>query len=301
MKRRLVALALILPALASHPLAWACDCAVARGGIAGQFARAHVVFTGALASERPAAPGTFTASEWTFDVESVQKGDAGARIRVSAPQGSAACGFDLQPGTRYQVFAFEEAVGGLTTNTCLGTRAVLAVAALAALVWRPQIAWACTCVQSTPDEDFARADVVFVGRAIDHRDPNAGEEIRSSADPIYWTFAVQKVAKGRADRRTEVWTEMTGASCGYGFEKGEHYQVFAGERKRGLHSGLCHGNRHLSGGADAFLPAGLSFYEPGASPPADPPLPRTGAPASPAAAAALLAVAALALRLRRAP
>ena len=81
--------------------------------------------------------------------------------------------------------------------------------------------------EPTEAEHVARADVVFEGVAGPHRDPTAGAPAQSSADPIFWTFYVDREVKGDVAPVQEVASPRSGASCGLIFDEGVRYRVFA--------------------------------------------------------------------------
>jgi hypothetical protein len=101
-------------------------------------------------------------------------------------------------------------------------------------------------------EDFRRAAAVFVGIATNQRDPNAESSVRSSGDPIIWTFDVESVQKGRTGDPQEVSSAMSGISCGFEFQLGRRYQVFAEERDGELHTYLGKGTHELAAGQAPF-------------------------------------------------
>ena len=63
----------------------------------------------------------------------------------------------------------------------------------------------------------------------------------SSDSPVAVTFDVETVYKGDVPRVTTVHTVVSGASCGYTFERGKRYTVFPGPREGRLDAGLCRG------------------------------------------------------------
>lgn len=115
-------------------------------------------------------------------------------------------------------------------------------------------AWACSCVGGITDEQYFRdAEAVFAGAAVTREDPNASSPTQSSGDPIAWTFDVDSVQKGRVDDPQKVTTARDGATCGYAFEAGTRYQVFAGREADGtLSTGICSGTRVLAAGQAPF-------------------------------------------------
>jgi len=68
---------------------------------------------------------------------------------------------------------------------------------------------------------------VFEGLAVSSRDPNAGASIISTGDPIFWNFLVERQIKGSTGPQQEVGTARGGASCGFTFQIGVRYRVFA--------------------------------------------------------------------------
>jgi hypothetical protein len=104
-------------------------------------------------------------------------------------------------------------------------------------------ALACSCAVGTANEYFESADVVFVGTAVES---NASPFLSSSADPVEFTFTVDKQLKGeRLPQPVTVVTAASGASCGAEFQIGERWRVFARSDGPSLASGLCDGNRLL--------------------------------------------------------
>lgn len=120
---------------------------------------------------------------------------------------------------------------------------VVGVVALAAgaLISAPLPAAACSCIQSTPLQQAARADAIFVGRLV--ATEGFGPRLRwSSMDPVVYRFDVDRVLKGAVPANAEVHSVISGVSCGLeGMEVGERYTVFARLEGAELHSGLCNG------------------------------------------------------------
>lgn len=115
------------------------------------------------------------------------------------------------------------------------------VLAAGALISAPSQATACSCIQSIPLQDAARADAIFVGRLV----AAEGFEPRlqwSSMDPVVYRFDVERVLKGAVPANAEVHSVISGGSCGLeGMEVGQRYTVFARLDDGDLRSGLCDG------------------------------------------------------------
>jgi len=106
-------------------------------------------------------------------------------------------------------------------------------------------AFACSCASSTPEEALTRSDAVFSGKVIARHDPKAGARLRSTADPIVWTFAVDRVFKGKVATQQKVISPASDASCGIAFKLGTRYQVYARRSGKNLTTFLCSGTRQL--------------------------------------------------------
>jgi len=113
-----------------------------------------------------------------------------------------------------------------------GIAAVLSVLAAAP-------ACACTCLNRTAAEAFARADVVFIGTVLDD---GHGSEPRSSPT-VTMIFDVSEVRKGTATRTQGVSSLGDGALCGLELQRGQRYVVFADQNGDRLTASLCGGTR----------------------------------------------------------
>lgn len=109
------------------------------------------------------------------------------------------------------------------------------ILASATVMLPSQPSWACSCVQATPNEHRARADVIFTGTATD---PDSHEGVHT-----YWTsFDVEVVYKGVLGATAAVETVGDSAgSCGIVFKEGERYTVFARAQEDGLDTNICMG------------------------------------------------------------
>ncbi len=114
-------------------------------------------------------------------------------------------------------------------------------------------ALACTCAALTEEEAFAAADVVVLGVVVDSDDPFFGP-IMSSADPVRYTIAVERVFKGNeVGSQVEVSTARSGASCGLEMSIGQRWRLYA-YRDGGLQANLCGGSELLSPGSASSNP-----------------------------------------------
>lgn len=131
-------------------------------------------------------------------------------------------------------------------------RSIFVVGALAMtflVVFHPPHAFACSCAQFTEEDAFESADIVFIGDVVSRTDPNEGNEVQGSGDPIQWRFDVRSTQKGSPNDPQTVESARDGATCGYGFRVGKRYQVYAEKQGSKLTTGLCSGNKDLGAGA----------------------------------------------------
>ena len=106
---------------------------------------------------------------------------------------------------------------------------LLPLAALSAfLLAPPSPAWACSCVPPDPPPiAFANTDAVFAGRVTQISDPRWPGGLVSSADPVRVVFQVNDSWKGVTTTTVLIATAVSGASCGYTFDVGRQYVVYA--------------------------------------------------------------------------
>lgn len=121
------------------------------------------------------------------------------------------------------------------------------------------VALACVCVGQTDDEYRRHADVVLAGTITARVEPPSGPII-STADPITWTFAVERVAKGTPATTLTVVSSRSGASCGFTFEVGRRYVVYAGRDGSSLTTSICSGTRELRAGEPPFALRRVAVY-----------------------------------------
>lgn len=141
------------------------------------------------------------------------------------------------------------------------TRLLVAAAVIAgAFAWSTPSAGACTCDSVTDQAAFETADVVFEAELVDYsydEDPD-GDGLISSTDPAVWTFAVAGVYKGEVRQTEDVYSAVSGASCGLEIQPTGTFYVFAdwitadgaaaGYPIGDLTAGLCGGTRSIVDG-----------------------------------------------------
>ena len=98
-------------------------------------------------------------------------------------------------------------------------------------------AQACSCAfpPGSPAEELAQADAVFAGVATSVKAHRKLFILPSSSDPVTVEFDVSHVWKGPQQESLTVKTVRSESSCGYEFQKGEWYVVYA----RNGETGLC--------------------------------------------------------------
>jgi hypothetical protein len=115
---------------------------------------------------------------------------------------------------------------------------ILLVLAAAAIIVRPNCAYACSCrPPGTPAEELNQSDAVFLGRVVE---VNAARgSITGSGDSTTVTFDVSKVWKGQITRTSILVTPGSSASCGFTFEQGKDYVVYGRMNEGSLTTNLC--------------------------------------------------------------
>jgi hypothetical protein len=99
----------------------------------------------------------------------------------------------------------------------------------------PASAWSC---KGTTQENFTRASAVFTGKVIDI-EPSLDNEQQINR------FEVSRVWKGKLVKQHFVTTSGSHV-CGYAFEKGEEYLVYASYEESALRTSSCSGTKLLS-------------------------------------------------------
>ncbi len=101
------------------------------------------------------------------------------------------------------------------------------------------IAHACTCVAARPVyEMYQDSDAVFSGMVLDVNS--------TSLELVNVTLAVSHAWKGASGSTVALTTSSSGASCGFSFQRGVEYLVYAKNLSGQLNTGLCSGTKLLS-------------------------------------------------------
>jgi len=109
---------------------------------------------------------------------------------------------------------------------------------------------ACDCAGSPqPCEAFWQIDAVFTGTVIS---VERGEGTAKYQTPqLFVRLQIADIFRGElVGSEVEVITGMGGGDCGYHFERGKQYLVYASKFENHLHTGICTRTRLLSEAAD---------------------------------------------------
>ncbi len=126
-------------------------------------------------------------------------------------------------------------------------KSILTVAAVSLLLgWfgRPTAVLACSCVSATPAEHFANATTVFMGTV-----KNISGDGRNGQKRLV-DFAVTEARKGILDKTVTVATGAGGGDCGFDFQEGQEYVVYAYDDGGKLGTGICSGTALVNDASD---------------------------------------------------
>ncbi len=128
-------------------------------------------------------------------------------------------------------------------------------------------AQACTCALSTLDQQLESADYAFAGTVLEIA---TVKDTSTSRSFLSATIAVEKVWKGNVPAEFEVWTWMSSASCGYGFEIGSKFVLYAFEPYNTInhvYTHICTRNKRYEQAAKDLSKLGPGFPPAGGIPP----------------------------------
>ena len=143
-----------------------------------------------------------------------------------------------------------------------GTRVAVVALLVAVALFAPSRADACSCVGGTPLCDtFWRTSAVFIGEVVgiagfEEAAPSgtAGRYLRRRV-----TLRVDRLFRGQSAPQVEVVTGVGGGDCGYPFQRGEKYLVFANVWDGRLSVSICGPTRRLSDAAEELAYVSRSF------------------------------------------
>lgn len=103
----------------------------------------------------------------------------------------------------------------------------------------PEQASACSCAMpGSVSEAKQNHDVIFDGTVSSKKEPTK-LFAKSSADPVTWTFEVHELWKGKVSPTISVTSAQSSDSCGYEFQEGSRYVVYARNSGDSLEVSLC--------------------------------------------------------------
>lgn len=162
----------------------------------------------------------------------------------------------------------------------LGISLAIAAAAVPTLGVGP--AHACSCAERLTDAQYRQqAEAVFTGSLVGREAPNEAAFEQSGADPVVYTFAVDRVYKGAITNPQRVVSNVDGAACGLEPRGNGPFLVYTSRRDGSSAIGaswpaeyaelprafLCSGTREVKAGEKLPLGRGRA---PAAAPPAAP-------------------------------
>lgn len=116
---------------------------------------------------------------------------------------------------------------------------LMAVVMVVLVVGSPYEAHACTCLAPGPvAQEFEEASAVFVGSVVEGQREERTLKLK---------MAIHGSWKGVDVGEVELWTAQDTAACGYPFEQGRRYIVYAAEAEGRLWASLCSRTRQLQG------------------------------------------------------
>ena len=121
--------------------------------------------------------------------------------------------------------------------------ASVALTGLGLLLLLPDCASACSCMGVPIQRYISSSDAVFSGEVVDLQKGTSVSRMFGSSDTV--TLRVSEVWKGTDQGTLEVSTPSQGSACGYAFEEGQEYLVYA-YGKQDLKVDACGGTTHLS-------------------------------------------------------
>lgn len=137
----------------------------------------------------------------------------------------------------------------------LSLLSLLLIAFVLGIIWAsPERAAACSCAYPADAvTELKNADAVFSGTVTAVTRPWI---VRSSLQPVHATIAVDRFWKGSGRPAVTVATANATASCGFPFESGKQYLVFARGDSGTLTATICSRSKLLADAADDLAALG---------------------------------------------
>lgn len=107
---------------------------------------------------------------------------------------------------------------------------------------------ACSCGTRSSCEAFGDSKAVFIGEVIEGSSPERmSDMIGLKTNDLKFTLSVQESFRGaESSKQIEIYTGLGFGDCGFPFEKGKSYLVYAYEREGKLYTSICSRSRHIS-------------------------------------------------------
>jgi hypothetical protein len=125
----------------------------------------------------------------------------------------------------------------------LAALATVALMGMSLLLLLPDCASACSCMGVPIQRYISSSDAVFSGEVVDLQKGTSASRMFGPSDTV--TLRVSEAWKGTDQGTLEVSTPSQGSACGYHFEEGQEYLVYA-YGKQDLKVDACGGTTHLS-------------------------------------------------------
>jgi len=110
---------------------------------------------------------------------------------------------------------------------------------------------ACTCsAPAGAAEAFQRSSAVFKGKVTEIDRPFFDRIGLTQSGSYRVGFEVLKQWKGTLSKTTVVITRLTGEACGFPFERGKEYLVYAVSEPRDIQTGICTGTKNIVDAAE---------------------------------------------------
>ncbi|WP_181347609.1 hypothetical protein [Thalassobacillus sp. CUG 92003] len=99
---------------------------------------------------------------------------------------------------------------------------------------------ACSCTEPPPAQTaYKTNDAVFSGKIVKIEKEDSSGGLQSSLDPVKVLVEVDETWKNASESQQIVATAESSASCGFPFEEGEEYLIYANEHDGELKTDLC--------------------------------------------------------------